>query len=595
MASPIAPSLWPKSQPGNTAARTLASGTCDLSVSGKQVTVEEMAYTLLVATCLPQPLIKLRSEMEPAPRSRRSGRHRFSWVVILLLLLPCGVLLAERWLGRRALQGCKREMEARGEVFDANHLWLPASAQSTAFSTQIVQIIRQVPEGFGKYAGQLSGIVMAGPGMARRGSQETEPPIIRKDAVAVNGWHDLDGHLDEGQYALRSLRAMMKNPPAAIHYDRSRVLQDASIPNFVGFRVAAQTLHTATIVDLHRGDLAHALEDLRALSAFSRLHEEDPTLISFMIRIAILGLSIDAYWDALQASGWTEAQLAALQEANQWDRMLSRKPRIMEAERVVRLNQLEWFRSHSYGEWINKYGKIYTSFGLRLDACDTNRVIGFWRQWLFHPTWRFAWADREQVIYIRASQQDVEVLRQAAAHGSWQELRNGMAANHQNFHLPGLSWRFYISLPVLDRFSTIIGPSPISPPPYPYPQFQRAWFTSMKNLTLGQMVSAAIALKRYELRHGTSPATLADLVPEFLARIPLDYIDGQPLRYRLNARGGFTLYSVGEDGVDNGGDAASFGSGHPEESADSWTGLDWVWPRTVAPAKAGELSQILHR
>lgn len=534
--------------------------------------------------------------MGPSPRSRRSGRHRYRWALVLLLVVPCGVLLTERWLGRKALEGCKRGMEARGEVFDAAGLWLPASTQSIAFSTQLVQITRQVPEAFGKYAGQLSGIVLVGPGIARRGSQESEPPRSVKQGRTAGSWRDLDGLLDEGEFALRSLQAMMKDPPAAIDYDCSKVLQDDFIPNFVGLRVGAQTLHTATMVALHRGDLAHAMQDLQALSAFSRLHEEDPTLVSFMIRIAVLGLSVDAYWDALQASGWTDAQLAALQEANQWDRMVSRMPRTMEAERVVRLNQLEWFRSHSYDDWIKKYEELCQSFGMRLIASETNRVSRFCRQWLFHPTWRFAWADREQVIYIRASQRDVDVLRQAAVHGSWQELRNGMAAVHENFRPPMLRGRFYITLPVLDRFSELSGPSPISPPPYPYPQFQRAWFVAMKNFTLSQMVSAAIAVKRYEMRHGTPPPTLADLVPEFLARIPLDYMDGQPLRYRVNPAGGVTLlYSVGEDGVDNGGDAASFGSGHPGESADPWTGKDWVWPQTVARAKASELSQIPHR
>ena len=42
----------------------------------------------------------------------------------------------------------------------------------------------------------------------------------------------------------------------------------------------------------------------------------------------------------------------------------------------------------------------------------------------------------------------------------------------------------------------------------------------MKNLTLHQMVSAAVALKRYELRHGQLPQSLALLVPEFLAQAP---------------------------------------------------------------------------
>jgi hypothetical protein len=109
----------------------------------------------------------------------------------------------------------------------------------------------------------------------------------------------------------------------------------------------------------------------------------------------------------------------------------------------------------------------------------------------------------------------------------------------------------------------------------------------MKNLTLHQMVSAAVALKRYELRHGQLPQSLALLVPEFLAQAPHDFMDGQPLRYRVNGDGSFALYSVGEDGQDDGGDSSAAVSDKERQNESPWAGRDWVWPRAVADAKAG--------
>lgn len=96
----------------------------------------------------------------------------------------------------------------------------------------------------------------------------------------------------------------------------------------------------------------------------------------------------------------------------------------------------------------------------------------------------------------------------------------------------------------------------------------------------------AIALKCYELGHRQLPATLNELTPDFLKSIPKDYMDGQPLRYRLNAGGTFLLYSVGEDGKDDGGD--------PRPPADSnsraWQfGRDWVWPQ---PATTEEITEF---
>lgn len=63
---------------------------------------------------------------------------------------------------------------------------------------------------------------------------------------------------------------------------------------------------------------------------------------------------------------------------------------------------------------------------------------------------------------------------------------------------------------------------------------------------------AVIALERYRLAHGAYPASLRDLVPRFIDPVPVDQYDGSPLKYKLAAEGP-VLYSVGFDGVDDGG------------------------------------------
>jgi hypothetical protein len=64
---------------------------------------------------------------------------------------------------------------------------------------------------------------------------------------------------------------------------------------------------------------------------------------------------------------------------------------------------------------------------------------------------------------------------------------------------------------------------------------------------------AAVAAERYRREHGDWPGSLADLVPGYLPAVPLDPFDGAPLRYR-RTEGGAVIYSVGEDGRDDGGD-----------------------------------------
>jgi len=91
---------------------------------------------------------------------------------------------------------------------------------------------------------------------------------------------------------------------------------------------------------------------------------------------------------------------------------------------------------------------------------------------------------------------------------------------------------------------------------------------------------AAVALKRYRLRHGKAASDLASLVPEFLPQVPIDLMDGQPLRYRLNADGSFLLYSIGEDGKDDGGDPVRLSKG---SKPSFWYGRDLVWPTPASP------------
>jgi hypothetical protein len=69
-------------------------------------------------------------------------------------------------------------------------------------------------------------------------------------------------------------------------------------------------------------------------------------------------------------------------------------------------------------------------------------------------------------------------------------------------------------------------------------------------------------------------------VPEFVPAVPLDPIDGQPLRYRPNADGTFLLYSVGENGVDDGGNPSlEKGVTSSNYYWQNDRALDWVWPQ----------------
>ncbi len=502
---------------------------------------------------------------------------------MVFLLLVSAVLFGERWVEHRRLCGWKERMAARGEVFDASKVWPRPSTEGTAFSNQLQRVTGQLPPGLSHYAGFISGIVVQEPGIARRGSQEPTP-VLYPARGGTNSWEDLALNVRQAQPTLLALRTLLREPPGGTGNDIRFSLEKLNLPNYVNIRKAAQALQAAAISELHRGNLEAAKDDLVALAAITRVYAEDPNLVNYMIRMAVLGLSIEPAWDALQAKGWTERQLVELQEAFQCEPLLAQMPRTLEAERATRLYQLDWFASHSYLAWVRRlqpiYEPLYESMGQqRTNDSAQVLVTRYFRACVFHPLWRFAWADAEQLEYLENTQRELEVVRAAVQSGSARELSKRLAAVRQGYRPPLAGWRFYLVIPWMDQASECFGLFR-DKHEYPYPNFTRAFAVSMKNLTLGQMLTAAIALQRYQTHYGKPAATLAALVPEFLPKMPRDFMDGQPLRYKLQSDGSYRLYSIAEDAEDDQG--SSVPNSDTTQPQSVWNGRDWVWPRAVA-------------
>ena len=77
---------------------------------------------------------------------------------------------------------------------------------------------------------------------------------------------------------------------------------------------------------------------------------------------------------------------------------------------------------------------------------------------------------------------------------------------------------------------------------------------NVQGLTQLEVARTALAVQRYRLAQGKLPAALGDLAPAYLDAVPVDPFDGQALRFKPLAAG-FIVYSVGRDGMDNGGRA----------------------------------------
>jgi hypothetical protein len=512
----------------------------------------------------------------PLKNSQSTDNRRARVALVLssgLLVVVVAALSVERWRGQNALRAWQEQQAAQGESFEVLVLWPKPDEWLRPYASQLTQVTRQLPVELAAFSGRISAMVPAESGRSRRGSQEPQPAGVRSKS-----WMQLDTAVSNASVELEQLRQLMKEVPASTGDDIKKRMELGAAPGFVGARGGAQTLHAVIIRDLHRGDLNGALENLLALSSFVRLYADEPTLMNFLIRVTIIGLSIDAYWDALQAPGWTEDQLAQLHDGAQLLSMLDELPRVVQAERAVRLASWEWFRSHSYAAWADGHEDLYKSFGRKLPDSTTAPFSRLWKQCGFHPVWRFAWADQEELEYLKHSQTALAATREAVKLQSWRHLEERLEAIEHGYRPPAARWRFHGRLPLYDDIFPVISALPSRGVACPHPDYRGAWQVAFKALTLRQLAITAIAIKRHELRRGNLPETLDVLVPEFLRSVPRDFMDGQPLRYRLNRGGTFLLYSIGDDLQDDGGDPIPKTT-QSDDPAFRWNGRDWVWPQ----------------
>ncbi|HWN97075.1 MAG TPA: hypothetical protein VNT99_18740 [Methylomirabilota bacterium] len=85
------------------------------------------------------------------------------------------------------------------------------------------------------------------------------------------------------------------------------------------------------------------------------------------------------------------------------------------------------------------------------------------------------------------------------------------------------------------------------------PNWTRAMHAAIEAGARLEAAKAALAVERYRLAHnGELPDSWSALVPMYLTAAPRDPLDHQPLRFKKLSRG-YIVYSIGADGVDNGG------------------------------------------
>jgi hypothetical protein len=342
-------------------------------------------------------------------------------------------------------------------------------------------------------------------------------------------------------YAFEGRRAILDQVTEAArrphaHYDiRYADGPNAILPHLALHKSMAVQLRTRAAARVAAGDTAGAAEDIDTMFRLAELTGEDPTLIGYLVRVAIQNIASGAFWDGTSQHAWSEAQLVAFQRRFA---ALKQRDALVQAFRGERLFGKTTFE-------LMRQGRLDPEM---LGAMDSGRD-GF-----IGAVMPKAWLLQNQAYHSRVMDQIVDALQHSdpergiGAKGSaWEKERiDGCLVDttRQRYH----PYRIFTHMLL--------------------PALAQVHAKADRSLTTARLAMAVAALERHRLANGGYPKTLADLVPRFLPAVPIDPMDGQPLRYRLNADGSFTLYGVGPNHADDNGVFESK-QGHD---------LDWVWP-----------------
>jgi hypothetical protein len=178
------------------------------------------------------------------------------------------------------------------------------------------------------------------------------------------------------------------------------------------------------------------------------------------------------------------------------------------------------------------------------------------------PTWRYVFSYEDELHVMQEMQSLIDAMATGKSHKSATALR-AYEGKMKEKAKPGgefSSWRYLVTGSLL-------------------PGIEKAGSRAFRAQPHCEILVAAVALKRYHMRHKKYPSSLDELVPEFAPRMPIDWMDGKPLRYRLDGDQ-FVLWSVGPNGRDDRGASRS-------KPNFSWTlGPDDVWPQPASDAEA---------
>jgi len=310
---------------------------------------------------------------------------------------------------------------------------------------------------------------------------------------------------------------------------------NAPIPSFQIARLLSVSLSAQACALIAQNQPDNAFADTMAALRFSRgfTSAPDPMLVESMIGVVLSNIAIQPLWEGCQKHAWNDRQLQELQ------RELALIKPLKGLERSMR---------------IERAGAVLTILNAPVqkltEAMPNDGTRWLWRGLRWGPR---GWLKQNATITILAHQSILDACNAAGTPAFFTKMNELKTADPLFGHS---SWSPH----------TIIVQMIV-------PAFVKVTTNTCERDVGVSLALTACALERYRLARGGYPEHLTELVTTYIEKIPLDIIDGQPLRYRRTDDGKFVLYSVGLDGKDD--------QGEPVDPKKVDGDGDWVWPQAA--------------
>lgn len=447
--------------------------------------------------------------------SRRIMRRILILVAALVTLIAV-VYARINWRGKRLWEEAKREMAAKGEVWDWS-VYMPAPV----LDDQNIFKAPKMAEWFGDSRGMFQKPLdqRVTNAFAQRFFNTNSTMEIETTAAAASYLEWSDQFQDD----FDTIGTALKRPYARIVPDYSR-LQAITLPNVATLNAVVKTLTQRAKCHLILGQADKAWEELTLLHDLRRMVDSQGKFITtegdwMMRELARQSLQVIAKGTELHA--WREPQLVAIQE---------------------QLRDTDLLALHA--EALKCGGALLISSMANGDLIRATQAAGgdsFWVRLKKHPEYLLLRLAPRGLMYEKAA---------TAARGSE-------------------SWWGMIN--ALTPADGIVRPGDVVKAFAPWKRAQQGLPLLLRTQTLVNEGQVACALERYRLARGFYPPTLGALVPQFIEKVPRDIINGESLIYR-RVGDGFLLYSVGWNEKDDGGKVVM-----AQGPLINVTEGDWVW------------------